>query len=113
MTVQRRRHTATITKGNIVLQAVMFDMDGLLVDSEPLWFQAESAVMGRLGGTWSQADQDVLVGGSMAVTVKYLLSKATRTAQPAEIARWLTEAMLAELACPAASGPAWRGGPSR
>ena len=54
MTVQRRRHTATITKGNIVLQAVMFDMDGLLVDSEPLWFQAESVVMGRLGGTWSR-----------------------------------------------------------
>ena len=47
----------------------MFDMDGLLVDSEPLWFQAEGAVMARLGGAWLAADQHVLVGGSMATTV--------------------------------------------
>ncbi len=75
----------------------MFDMDGLLVDSESLWFQAEGTVMARLGGTWSHADQSVLVGGSMEVTVKYLLSKATKPAQPADVARWLTEAMIDEL----------------
>ena len=80
-----------------MLQAVMFDMDGLLVDSEPLWFRAEGTVMARLGGTWSPADQSVLVGGSMDVTVKYLLSKATKAAQPEEVAAWLTEAMIDEL----------------
>ncbi len=31
------------------LQAVLFDMDGLLVDSEPLWFEAETEIMARLG----------------------------------------------------------------
>jgi HAD superfamily hydrolase (TIGR01509 family) len=76
------------------LQAVMFDMDGLLVDSEPLWFRAEGAVMDRLGGSWSPADQHMLVGGSLPSTVKYLLSKGTRTAEPAAVARWLTEAMV-------------------
>jgi HAD superfamily hydrolase (TIGR01509 family) len=79
----------------------MFDMDGLLVDTEPLWFQAEGTVMARLGGTWSHADQGALVGGSMNVTVRYLLSKATKAAQPADVARWLTEAMIDELT----SGP--------
>jgi HAD superfamily hydrolase (TIGR01509 family) len=69
-------------------------MDGLLVDSEPLWFQAESAVMERLEGTWVHGDQDVLVGGSMATTVAYLLSKGTRPAEPAAVARWLTDAMI-------------------
>jgi HAD superfamily hydrolase (TIGR01509 family) len=75
----------------------MFDMDGVLVDSEPLWFQAETTVMARLGGAWSPADQGILVGGSMDTTVAYLLSKATRPAEPAEVARWLTEAMVEEL----------------
>jgi len=37
-----------------VLQAVLFDLDGLLVDSEPLWFEVECAVMARLGGQWAR-----------------------------------------------------------
>ena len=80
------------------MQAVVFDMDGLLVDSEPVWFQAESAVMARLGGTWSPGDQHLLVGGSLTSTVEYLLSKAARPAEPGEVARWLIDAMLGLLA---------------
>ena len=76
------------------LEAVMFDMDGLLVDSEPLWFLAEGAVMARLGGTWAPEDQHALVGGSMASTVGYLLARAPRQAEPAVVARWLTAEMV-------------------
>ncbi len=83
--------------GADTLQAVTFDMDGLLVDSEPLWFQAESAVMERLHGSWEHGDQDVLVGGSMATTVAYLLSKSTKPAPPDVVARWLLEAMVSLL----------------
>src|ERR1019366_4771106 len=43
--------------------AVLFDMDGLLVDSEPLWLEAETAVMARLGADWTKADQRQLLGG--------------------------------------------------
>jgi HAD superfamily hydrolase (TIGR01509 family) len=81
---------------NTGLQAVLFDMDGLLVDSEPLWYEAEKAVIARLGGSWTESDQHALVGGSMEVTVRYLLSKATRPASPAAVARWLA-ASMAEL----------------
>jgi len=73
----------------------MFDMDGLLVDSEPLWYLAESTVMARLGGTWTPADQHALVGGSMPSTVSYLLARASRPAEPGTVARWLLEEMVA------------------
>ena len=58
-------------------------MDGLLVDTEPLWFEAEAEVMERLGAPWTKADQEQLLGGSLANTVGHLLAKATRPAPPA------------------------------
>lgn len=76
------------------LEAVLFDMDGLLVDTEPLWFETETEVMARLGAPWTKADQENLLGGSMEHTVSYLLGKATRPAPPAEVARWMMDGML-------------------
>jgi HAD superfamily hydrolase (TIGR01509 family) len=75
------------------LRAVMFDLDGLLVDSEPLWFEAERTVMARLGGQWGAADQHALIGGSLDRTVSYLLARAERRAGRGEVARWLLEGM--------------------
>ncbi len=37
-------------------EAVIFDMDGLLVDSEPLWVRAEIEVFGEVGVTLCEAD---------------------------------------------------------
>ena len=64
-------------------------MDGLLIDSEPLWLESETAVMARLGASWSTADQMQLLGGSLNRTVAYLLAKATRPVPPATVAQWL------------------------
>ena len=69
--------------------SVMFDMDGLLVDSEPLWLEAETVVMARLGADWTPADQVQLLGGSLDRTVRYLLGKARRPATPGQVAEWL------------------------
>jgi beta-phosphoglucomutase-like phosphatase (HAD superfamily) len=59
-----------------VLQAVLFDMDGLLLDSERLWLEAEAEVMAWLGGHWGPEHQQVLVGGSLDRTVAYMRSGA-------------------------------------
>src|SRR5579863_5020666 len=79
------------------LQAVLFDMDGLLVDTEPLWFEVETAVMARLGGHWSHEDQGKLVGGSLQATLDYLLGKAIRPVPRETLARWMLDGMAAKL----------------
>jgi HAD superfamily hydrolase (TIGR01509 family) len=78
-------------RGDAAPVAVLFDMDGLLVDSEPLWLEAETAVMARLGAGWTAADQVQLLGGSLDRTVRYLMAKATRPATPGQIASWLMD----------------------
>jgi len=88
---------APARSGRRALQAILFDMDGLLVDSEPLWFEVESEIMTHLGGQWNPADQRALMGGSLDRTVDYLLSRATRAAAREEVGRWLVDGMTALL----------------
>jgi HAD superfamily hydrolase (TIGR01509 family) len=77
---------------------VLFDMDGLLVDTEPLWLEAETEVMARLGGKpWTSRDQQALLGGSLGTTVSYLLAKASRPAPPPVVGRWLMDDIEARL----------------
>jgi len=64
-------------------------MDGLLIDSEPLWLEGERAVRARLGSGWTKADQAALLGGSLNRTVRYLLADAARPASPEVVAEWL------------------------
>src|SRR5260370_36422842 len=81
-----------------VLQGVLFDMDGWLVDTEPFWFEVESAVMARLGGDWTQDDQRALIGGSMDKSVGYLIERGASYARPDQVADWLRSGMAAVLA---------------
>ena len=69
-------------------------MDGLLVDSEPHWLGAETAVMARLGADWTAEDQVQLLGGSLNRTVRYLMGKAKRPASPGQVADWLMSGVV-------------------
>jgi HAD superfamily hydrolase (TIGR01509 family) len=80
-------------QAHLTLQAVMFDMDGLLVDSEPLWFEAEAAIMTRMGSPWGPADQQHLIGGSLARSTAYMQSKAAQPVPREVIGKWLTTGM--------------------
>ena len=74
--------------------AVLFDMDGLLIDSEPLWFEVETDVMARLGGAWTEEDQKQLLGSSLENSIRYFLARAVVPATPAEVAEWLIGGMI-------------------
>lgn len=65
----------TPTKGS-VLAAVAFDMDGLLVDTEPLWWRAEAEVAAAMGGHWTEADSIECVGGPMEKVANIIMARA-------------------------------------
>ncbi|GAA2089723.1 HAD family hydrolase [Actinomadura alba] len=79
------------------LQAVLFDMDGLLIDSERLWLEVEAEVMAWLGGNWGPEHQERLVGGSLTRTVSYMLSLSGPVAPPDEVGRRLLDGMTERL----------------
>lgn len=80
------------------MHAVFFDMDGLLVDTEKVWLEIETAVMARLGGTWTPEHQAHLVGGSMERTVSYMLAVSGASTAPESVWTWMVEGMVARLA---------------
>ena len=56
-------------------RAVIFDMDGVIVDSEPLYAEALDAVFGRLGIALNPADHRAVIGKSVAFTWEYLIDR--------------------------------------
>ena len=52
--------------------AVLWDMDGTLVDTEPYWIDAEYALAERHGGTWSQEHALHLVGNDLLESGRYI-----------------------------------------
>ena len=47
------------------IDAVLWDMDGTLINSEPYWLLAEHELMARYGHTWTDADQEHCLGGPL------------------------------------------------
>jgi HAD superfamily hydrolase (TIGR01509 family) len=52
--------------------AVFFDMDGLLVDSEPLWLISETQMMAEYGYEWLESDQAACLGGPLDRVGNYM-----------------------------------------
>jgi HAD superfamily hydrolase (TIGR01509 family) len=82
-------------------RAVLFDMDGTLVDTEPLWQSAEVALMARYGVVWTDEDQAKSLGGSTLRVANYMADLVARTGQdrpdPQHLAADFLATMLHEL----------------
>jgi HAD superfamily hydrolase (TIGR01509 family) len=72
-------------------RAVVFDMDGLLLDTEILWHEAESELFRRHGGEFTWDDKLTVIGTSFAFTADYF---ADRLGLPREDGPALVEEMI-------------------
>ncbi|HEV8025353.1 MAG TPA: HAD family phosphatase [Candidatus Nanopelagicales bacterium] len=87
--------------------AVLFDMDGTLIDSEHLWLAAEINVMNDLGATWTSADQTHCLGGPLERVAAYM---AERSGSDRAIAQ-IGEALLNSIEHQMRTSPlSWRPG---
>ncbi len=85
------------------VHAVLWDMDGLLVDTEPTWTIAEEELAARLGGTWSDALKAEVVGTRLEVAVPTILRWYGVEPLPtvvAETSAWLLGRMVELFAGP-------------
>ncbi|MFN8207557.1 MAG: HAD family phosphatase [Bacteroidales bacterium] len=58
-----------------MIQAIIFDMDGVLVDSEPLHYEADSEVFRELGIQVSKEDRDTFLGKGPEGVLAFLKNK--------------------------------------
>lgn len=56
----------------MTFQAVLFDMDGTLINSEPYWLIAETELMAEFGYQWQLSDQSHCLGGPLPKVGQYM-----------------------------------------
>jgi HAD superfamily hydrolase (TIGR01509 family) len=69
-----------------VIDAVVFDMDGVLIDSEPVWERTRREFIAAHGGYWPADAQKRLMGMSTAEWSAYMAADFGLDFTPAEVA---------------------------
>jgi HAD superfamily hydrolase (TIGR01509 family) len=77
---------------NDVVEPVVFDLDGVLVDSEPVWEHIRRGLVEEHGGSWTSEVQSRLMGMSTAGWADYL-SRLVLGLTPQQTARVVIDRM--------------------
>lgn len=86
--------------------AVLWDMDGTLVDTEPYWMRAETELVESFGGVWTAEDCLLLVGSGLWNGARILAERGVEMEADA-IVHWLTDRVQQQLG---EFGVPWRPG---
>jgi HAD superfamily hydrolase (TIGR01509 family) len=79
------------------LRAVLWDMDGTLVDTEPLWIETEHDMARKYGAPWTHADALELVGNDLLDSGRYMKKRMGLDATPEAIVDELLEGVLLKM----------------
>ncbi len=90
-----REHVAQVAPA--LPAAVLWDMDGTLLDTEPYWIEQERALVASYGGTWSDEDAHNLVGNALLVSAQYIRDHSPVDLEPLEIVDRLQSGVIARL----------------
>ena len=72
------------------LAAALWDFDGTLADTEPIWIEGEFELVDQLGGSWSVEHAHQLVGNSLLDSGAYILNTIGRhDLTPEWVVDWL------------------------
>ncbi|WP_410608893.1 HAD family hydrolase [Amycolatopsis sp. lyj-109] len=80
------------------MDAVIFDLDGVLVDSERIWDEVRRAVVAEHGGTWRAEATRAQQGMSTPEWARYLVEELGAQLSPPEIATVVVKRMAARYA---------------
>jgi HAD superfamily hydrolase (TIGR01509 family) len=77
------------------IEAVVFDLDGVLIDSEPVWEQVRRGLVAERGGHWTSDAQTKLMGMSTPEWARYLSEDLGVGLPPGEVASIVVDRMSA------------------
>lgn len=78
-------------------EAVFFDMDGLMVDSEPEWLKSEIEVTAAFGYSWLEEDQVECLGGPLTKVGQYMFDKCGQQQSPQYFTQTLIDTQVARM----------------
>ena len=81
-----------------MIEAVIFDLDGVLIDSEPVWEQVRRQVVAEHGGHWAADAQQRMMGMSTGEWARYLSEDLGAGLPPDAVAALVIDRMAARYA---------------
>lgn len=77
--------------------AVLWDMDGTLVDTEPFWIESEHALVESYGGRWTEELAHACVGNPLLVSAEIIRANSPVTLSPEEIVDVLLSGVIRQM----------------